>query len=99
MTNHHIAVLIAQEAGDGAAGSIDAISQRVRDLLMGIQGLLLEIGGGIIILSLIFAGFKYITGDPKSGKAGITAAIIGTAIVILSYAIIGFICEAGGASC
>jgi len=107
---HHVSYLIAQAQGglnsafdikstDTDQNAVIYFGQQILSLLAGFQSLLLTVGGGAIILSLIFSGFKYITGDAKAGKSGVTAAIIGTAIVLLSYSIIAWTCQAAGSTC
>ena len=69
----------------------DALN-RLRNVFFGladnVETLLLQLGSGIVVLMIIFAGLKYITGDPKGGKSALMAAVIGTAIVLLARVII-----------
>lgn len=46
------------------------------------------LAGGIIVLMVIWSGFKYMTTDAETGKKSLLAAIIGLAIVIFSVFII-----------
>lgn len=75
-----------------AAANNDAILQ-LEDKIMGLLYTVLvqaiiPIGSGVIVIAIIIAGFRYILGDPKSGKSALVAAVVGAIIVILSYFII-----------
>lgn len=52
---------------------------------------LLPTAGAIIVIMIIWGGFKYIQGDPENGKKILTAAIIGLVIIVLSFLIINLI--------
>ena len=67
--------------------------QNLQDKLLGLiitltNDIVLPIGSGLIIIAIILAGFRYLQGDAKGGKAALVAAITGLVIVLLSYFII-----------
>ena len=64
---------------------IEYINTSFTDLL---SDFLLPVAGAIVIIMIIWGGFKYIQGDTETGKKTITAAIIGLVIIALSSLII-----------
>lgn len=64
---------------------INYISNSLTDLLL---DFLFPMAGVIVVGMIIWGGFKYIQGDPETGKKTITAAIIGLVIVVLSSLIV-----------
>lgn len=68
----------------------------VSQLIIYIITIMLMIAGGIAVIYLIYGGILYITagGDAEKAQAGKTAminAIIGVAIIILSYIIVAWV--------
>lgn len=75
--------------------SLDDILQ----LFVNITVLILGISGSLILLMFVYGGFLWVTsrGDAKrieKGKDTITQAVIGFAIILLSYSIVNFVIAA-----
>ena len=71
-----------------AVGLIDVI-----EILLNVIKLLLILGGAFATTYIIFSGYLYLTayGNEQAitkGKSGLTGAIIGLAIIILSFSIV-----------
>lgn len=89
-----------EETVEQAVDSLNTLKETVFALLGNVQDMILAVGGGIIMLMVIISGIRYMTGDVKGGKAGIIAAAIGTAIVLLAYTIMSLLCSnVGGGAC
>lgn len=89
MVYDHLALLIAQADSNIGTESVAKLQDRLLGLLdIFINNIILPIGSGLIIIALILAGFKYIQGDPKSGKSAVMAAVIGLVIVLVSKVIV-----------
>ncbi len=84
------AIVIIQDAPEGftwnnISSFIDYINTNLFGLL---YNFLLPMAGGILILMIIWGGFKYVQGDTETGKKTLTAAVIGLAIIALALVII-----------
>ncbi len=69
--------------------------QEINDLLKAFIGLVRyaldwtpKIGGAIVVAMIIYSGIQYVTGNAERGKKTLFAAVIGTIIVAMAYAII-----------
>jgi riboflavin transporter FmnP len=58
------------------------------DLITDIQDIVLGVAGSIVALMIIIGGIQYISGQADSGKKTITAAVIGTVIILMASAIV-----------
>ncbi|MEK9155844.1 MAG: hypothetical protein AAB360_00885 [Patescibacteria group bacterium] len=68
-------------------------TDNIAGLITGIVNILLMIASALAVLYLIYSGILYITaaGNPdnaKKGQQGVVNAIIGIAVIVLSYAIV-----------
>lgn len=77
------------------SGSLSG-SQTATDFILGAIRILLTVVMAVAILFLIIGGFKYITsgGNPaqaESGKKTLINAVIGMALIILSYVIVSVV--------
>ncbi|MFA5010114.1 MAG: TrbC/VirB2 family protein [Patescibacteria group bacterium] len=74
------------------ADSLNKVIDTIKGILNNITTLIVgEIAGGIVVLMVIVGGIQYITGDKAGGKKTIVAALVGAAIIVLSYAIINLV--------
>lgn len=83
----------------GSEADVTSIANTIIGILAKFQDLLLMIGGGVVAVMMILAGVRYITGDAKSAKAAIAAALTGAVIITLAYVILGWVCDSVQASC
>jgi len=72
---------------------IDQIITYLINKINDVSGFFFELFGAIVLLMIVIGGIQYLTGNAESGKKTITAAIIGTVIVILAAVIVN---TAGG---
>ncbi|MFH0905385.1 MAG: hypothetical protein V1826_01555 [bacterium] len=49
---------------------------------------LLPVGGIVIVMVIVYGGIQYITGNAENGKKAIIAAIWGTVIITLAWAMV-----------
>lgn len=66
---------------------IQEIIQRIGNMITGVQEIVLAIAGFIIVIMIVVGGIQYIMGQADAGKKTITAAVIGTIVIALSWAI------------
>jgi len=91
-------VQIPQVPGQ-ASGAFGGGQQTIRQIIVNILTLALQIAGFLAILFVIYGGFRYMTsgGSEEGAEAGkkiLTNAIIGLAVIILSYVILAVISNA-----
>ena len=86
---HQVATSLAQAAGNAASNDpVKSIIGRFDGLISQLAALLIMLAYPLILIGIVLAGYKYITGDPKGGKAGLMAAIVGAAIFIFARVLI-----------
>lgn len=76
--------------GGPTSADPEAIINRIVQFILGLAG-------AIAVVYLIWAGIQYITGGPKgadAAKAQIVNAIIGIAVILLAYVIVGVVKQA-----
>ena len=92
-------VPLQQTAGGLCLPAAGAAAQTPNTLLIKIINILLGVAAGVAILFLIWGGFQYITsaGNEERAKAAqgtIVNALIGLAIIVLSFAIVTLVNQA-----
>ena len=92
---------IAQALEDPGTEAIDNIATRLEGLLAQLYTTMVWVAYPLILIGIVIAGYKYITGDAKGGKSGLIAAIVGLVIFVLARVIIyTMICnDVAGAKC
>jgi len=74
-------------------------SGQLKTILAGVVDVVAGLAGIIAVLFLVYGGIMYMVGGPKGNETGrgiITNALIGLAVVVLSYLIVKFLLSALG---
>jgi hypothetical protein len=78
-----------------SGATVDILIKRIQDIAVDmLENYILPVAGALVVLLIIWAGIKYITGGPKveeSAKKTLAAVFIGIAIILLSLIIINVV--------
>jgi hypothetical protein len=82
----------AQTTGDTEGlDKASLLLDKIGNVLSGIQILILDVGGAIVVGMIIYGGIQYITNQKDGGKKTIIAAITGLVIIILAGSLIALL--------
>jgi len=77
--------------GDIGSTQIGLLTDKVKFILETVAKDLITVAGTIVIIMIVVGGIQYVTGGAEAGKKTIVAALIGTAIIVFTYAIISIV--------
>jgi type IV secretory pathway VirB2 component (pilin) len=89
-----LAPSVALAADEAATTGVDQLTGLLNDvvsLIVQVIDWILPFAGGIVVIMVIIGGIQTMIGQKDTGKKTIIAALVGTAIVVLSYAIVNML--------